>query len=181
MAGGGSSFVLGGQATQTFILMGQGIAVDSAGDICVIMTQGSGASGQVLKVAPNGIIAAVAGNPASPFSLTNIGDGGPATRAYIAPTGLAVDTSGNLFLADAGLNRIRKVSPAGIITTVAGSNTARALGAMADPLPEQGLARPAGVAVDTAGSLYIADAGNYRIRKLTSDGITYNSRYGPAG
>lgn len=170
VAGGGSSFVLGGQATQTFILMGQGIAVDSAGDIFVVMTQGGGASGQVLKVAPNGIITAVAGDPTAPFSLTNIGDGGPATRAYIGPTGLAVDAGGNLYLADAGLNRIRKVSPDGIITTVAGSNTSNYSGD-GGPATSAGLNRPAGVAVDAAGSLYIADAGNYRIRKVTSDGI----------
>jgi len=169
VAGGGSNVKLGGQATQTAILMGQGLAVDSAGDIFLVMTEGGGASGQVLKVAPNGIITSVAGNPSAPFSLTNIGDNGPAASAYIAPTGLAVDASGNLYLADAGLNRIRKVSTSGTITTVAGSNTSNYTGD-GGPATSAGLNTPMSVAVDAAGNLYIADYGDYVVRKVTPDG-----------
>ena len=168
VAGGGSNFTLGGQATQTFLLIGNGLAVDSSGNIFLTMIVGSGASGQVLKVAPNGIITAVAGDPNRVASLTDIGDGGPATSAFIAPVGLAVDSAGNIYIADA-TNRIRKFAPGGTINTVAGSNTSNFSGD-GGPATSAGLHGPSGVAIDAGGSLYIVDSLNYRVRKVSPDG-----------
>jgi uncharacterized protein (TIGR03437 family) len=165
VAGGGSNVTFGGQATQTFIQMGQGITVDGQSNLYVV-TPGGGPSAQVLKIAPNGIITSIAGSPL--FTTTALGDGGPATAAYIAPVGLAVDGSGNLYLADA-LNRIRKISTSGIITTIAGSNSSNYSGD-GGPATSAGLNMPSGVAVDSSGNIYIADAGNYRVRKVTPDG-----------
>mgnify|MGYP001610709712 FL=1 len=110
------------------------------------------------------VITTVAGNGSPGFS----GDGGAAVEASLnVPAGLAVDAAGNLYIADYNNNRIRKVSPGGIITTVAGNGIA---GFSGDGGPAIGarLNGPQGVAVDAAGNLYIADAGNYRVRKVSS-------------
>ena len=99
------------------------------------------------------------------------GDGGPATSASLnEPAGVAVDPAGNLYIADQFNDRVRKVSPGGIITTVAGNGD---LGFSGDggPAVNASLARPTGVAVDAAGNLYIADQLNHRIRKVDTGGV----------
>jgi uncharacterized protein (TIGR03437 family) len=133
---------------------------------------------RVRKVTPQGIITTVAGNGTSGFS----GDGGPAIAAQLnpspnimdAPWGVAADAFGNLFIADLGNNRIRRVTPQGIITTVAGSGTVGSLGGGfsgdGGPATAAQLKAPVGVAVDASGNLFIADQGNSRIRKMTPQG-----------
>ena len=117
------------------------------------------------------------------------GDGGPATAAGLyEPNQLTVDGLGNVYIADAGNNRVRKVSSAGIITTVAGNGAATDTGD-GGPATAAALVAPLAVALDTAGNLYIADAGNY-IRKINTAGIistiagngtaNYTSDGGPA-
>ena len=115
-------------------------------------------------------ISTVAGNGIADFS----GDDGPATAASLyLPSDVAVDPSGNVYIADTANHRIRKVGPDGTITTVAGTGTP---GGRFNPL-EDGpaitalLNSPSGVAVDASENLYIADSENYRIRKVTPDGI----------
>ena len=99
------------------------------------------------------------------------GDGGPATAAQLNfPTGVAADAAGNLFIADTFNNRIRKVSANGIITTVAGTG-ARGFGGDGGPATAAQLNYPQGVAVDAAGSLFIADTGNMVVRKVSASGI----------
>ena len=171
VAGGGGSVTLGGQAVDTELLLGQGLAVDSKNNLFLVMTIGGGASAQVLKVAPNGVITNYAGDTSAFFSPGNYGDNGPATKAYIAATGLAVDSSGNLYIADGGDNRIRKVDSLGTITTVAGSNTSNYSGD-GGPATSAGLNLPMQVAVDSSGNLYIADRNDYRIRKVSGGIIT---------
>jgi len=96
-----------------------------------------------------------------------LGDNGPATSAYLnQPQGVAVDSVGNLYIADWQNNRIRKVSN-GLITTVAGTGTRGYSGDNGLATSAQ-LAYPAGVAVDSAGNLYIADTSNSRIRKVSN-------------
>ncbi len=129
----------------------------------------------IFKLDRSGIVTRVAGSSKTGYS----GDGGPATDAKMnivfgnasAPSaGLAVDRSGNLFIADTSNHAIRRVSPAGIITTVAGTGVA---GFSGDDGPAVGaqLAYPWGVAVDPAGNLFIMDAFNYRVRKVAVSGI----------
>jgi sugar lactone lactonase YvrE len=138
------------------------IAVDSKGNIFFT----DGYANRIRKVAPDGYIMIVAGNGTRGFG----GDGGPATAAQLAPASIAVDSAGNLFIADYWNHRIRKVVPSGLITTIAG-NGARGFGGDGGPATSALLAAPKCVAVDFAGNLYIADSGNNRIRKVTPDGV----------
>ena len=129
----------------------------------------------------NGIIATVAGNGTVAYS----GDGGAATNASLnAPQGVAVDASGNLFIADLNNNVIRKVSTSGIITTVAGNGSPGYSGD-GGAATNADLNFPYGVAVDTFGNLFIADTFNNCIRKVNfSQGPTlalYNVTAANAG
>jgi NHL repeat-containing protein len=123
---------------------------------------------RVLKMAPDAKLSFYAGNGTAGFS----GDGGPATAAQLnaAFMGMAVDTAGNLFLADQNNNRVRKVSADGVITTVAGSGTmGNGKGGFSGdggPATAAQLSVPNGVAIDAAGNLYISDGLNRRIRKV---------------
>src|ERR1039458_10027387 len=151
----------GGPATSTGLYLPWGVALDASGNL-FITDQGNY---RIRKVSVSGIITTVAGNGVMGFS----GDGGPATSAsFSALAGVAVDASGNLFVADTGNYRIRKVSVSGIITTVAGNGV---LGFSGDggPATSAALYDPDGVAVDTSGNLFIADTGNGRIRKVSAD------------
>lgn len=150
----------GGPATRASLGDPSGVAVDAAGNIYVA----DGFNHRIRKIS-SGIITTVAGNGIYGFS----GDGGAATRAMLYwPMGPAVDAAGNLYIADYANNRIRKVSPTGIITTLAGGGAA--LGD-SGPATAAMLNHPAGVAIDAAGNIYIADNGNGRIRKINTAGI----------
>ena len=157
-----SSLADGATATKTFLGGVLGLAVDSAGNLLIADRFGQ----RILKVSSDGAIADVAGNGGKPFS----GDGGPATCAQLAsPEGVAIDGAGNVFIADYGNARIRKVSPDGIITTVAGNGT---YGFSGDggPATSAQLA-PFRVAVDGAGNLFFFDIPNRSLRKVSRDGI----------
>jgi uncharacterized protein (TIGR03437 family) len=123
---------------------------------------------RVLRVAPGAdAVATVAGNG----SAGDAGDGGMAALAQLnQPSTCAVDTAGNLFIADTLNNRIRQVTPAGAITTVAGSGV-EGFGGDGQPATSALLGEPAGVAVTDDGDIFIADTSNNRIRLVTSDGI----------
>jgi uncharacterized protein (TIGR03437 family) len=123
----------------------------------------------------------------STFAGTNCcygfaGDGGPANAAVLNhPVGLAFDSSGNLYIGDSNNNRIRMVSPSGIITTVAGNGNPGSAGD-GGPAINAELNSPFGIAFDPYGNLYIADGGNNRIRVLMTNGtITTVAGNGKAG
>jgi hypothetical protein len=125
---------------------------------------------------PDDLISVVAGNSTQGFS----GDGGPATMAQINnPEGIAVDSMGNLYIADTANNRIRKVTPEGVISTIAGTGTGGFSGDGGSATSAQ-LASPVDVAVDSEGSLYIADFHNHRIRKITPEGVIHTVAGGGA-
>src|SRR5262249_4276015 len=139
------------------------IAMDGAGNLFVADTD----SQRIRKITPSGIVSTVAGNGSAGFA----GDGGPATTAGLNyPAGGAVDDKGNLFIADTRNNRIRKVTPDGMIATVAGTNTSSFSGDDGHASLAT-LNNPRGVAIDGTGSLLIVDTNNHRIRRVGSDGF----------
>ncbi len=147
----------GGPAVNATLTLPQGLATDATGNVYFVSL------GRIRKVDTAGVITTVAGS-GSPLSL---GDGGPATSAGMSPTWVTVDTDGNLYIADTGGNRIRKVNTSGIISTFAGGNLPGFAGD-GGPAIAARLFGPTGVAVDPAGNVYIADTNNIRIRKVSS-------------
>ncbi len=122
----------------------------------------------VRKISTSGTITTVIGNGVTGYS----GDGGQATAAKLAfPLGIAMDGSGNIYVADANNNVVRKVTPAGIISTFAGNGAGKYSGD-GGPATSASLNIPSDVAVDGAGNVYIADAGNNRVRKVSGGTIT---------
>jgi trimeric autotransporter adhesin len=148
----------GGDATAAKLNFPAGVAADVAGNVYI-----ADAYNNVVRrvTASTGIITTVAGNSTGGYS----GDGGAATGARLRfPAGVAVDGSnGNLYIADESNNAIRKVTAAGIITTIAGTGTAGGLGDGGAATAGQ-LNAPAGVTIDGSGFVYIADNGNNRVR-----------------
>lgn len=142
-----------------------GVLVDPHGNLYIADT----GNHRVRFVAmATGIITTIAGNPAdAPFEPTDIGDGGPATQAALdSPIAFALDGDGNLYIADAGDNRVRKISPAtGVISTVAGTGVAGYSGDNVLATTSE-LNHPNGIAVDLAGNLYISDSGNNLLREV---------------
>ena len=134
--------------------------MDSAGNLYI-----AGAH-RIRKIDSTGTITTVAGTGKYGFS----GDGGPAVLAQLMnPRGVAVDSAGNLYIADTGNHSIRKVDSTGTITTFVGTEE-YGFGGDGGPATQARLNDPFSVAVDSAGSLYIADTGNHRIRKVDSTG-----------
>jgi sugar lactone lactonase YvrE len=155
----------GGMANQAVLNSPQGLAVDAEGNLYVA----DSFNDRVRKIDLQGVITTIAGDGVPGYS----GDGGPATQAGLslatgplsgAGQALALDSEGDLFVADGGNNSVREVNVGGVIHTVAGSGQP---GYGGDRVPPRSaLDLPLGVAVDSAGVVYIADADNGRVREL---------------
>jgi sugar lactone lactonase YvrE len=142
----------GGPAITAQLAFPDGVAVDPAGNVYVA----DRAAHVIRKISTGGVISTFAGTGKSGFS----GDGGPATNAQLnGPTGLAFDSTGNLYVADTDNSCIRMISTDGTIVTVAGTN-ARDFGGDGGPAVQAALNQPEGMAADSAGNLYIADTFN---------------------
>ena len=147
----------GGAATSAQLGFPQGVAIDGLGNVYIADTSGN----RIRRVDGNGIITTVAGGVSG-----SGGDGGAATSAQLSqPQSVAIDGLGNLYIADTLNNRIRRVDPSGVITTVAGTGTA-AYGGDGGAAIAASIQHPDGVAVDTLRNVYIADTGNNRIRRV---------------
>jgi sugar lactone lactonase YvrE len=147
----------GGPATQAMLNLPNGLATDTEGNLYIAEFGeflASGFGSRVRKVSPDGIITTVAGIGPPGFA----GDNGPAREAQLnSPFAVAVDSLGNLFISDWGNHRVRKVSPDGIITTVAGGGTGKPSldGA---PATAVALRTLAGIALDAHGNLYVTES-----------------------
>ena len=164
-----------------------GLALDAAGNLYF-----ADETGNTINELSNGVVTTIAGDGTLGFG----GDNGPAASAQLAgPSGIALDGEGNIFFADTGNQRVRRISH-GVITTVAGNGTAGysgdngpATGAQLNfPVPVcmftcrfLSYQYPAGIAVDSSGNLYIADSANQRVRKVSNGVITTIAGNGTPG
>jgi uncharacterized protein (TIGR03437 family) len=157
----------GGAATSADLNAPLGVVVDSSGNFYIADTKND----LVRKVTAADVISTYAGQYALGFAFT--GDGGVATSAaFNGPAAVAMDKAGNLYVVDIGNNRIRKVTAStGIITTIAGTN-GQGFSGDGGLATIARLSRPLGVAVDSSGTVYIADSQNNRIRKVVGSTIT---------
>ncbi|HKY28948.1 MAG TPA: hypothetical protein VJM12_13495, partial [Pyrinomonadaceae bacterium] len=135
-----------------------GVAVDAEG---VVYIADAGESNRIQKIAPDGTITTLAGGS------EGFADGAGAQASFNTPSGIAIDANANLYVADTGNNRIRKVTPEGVVSTIAGDGTA---GYVDGPVAQAQFNGPIGVAVDNVGNVYVADTYNDRIRKISLDG-----------
>lgn len=137
-----------------------GVAADRGGNVYVADTLNN----TVRKISPAGEVVTLAGSPGQ----GGYADGTGAAARFNEPFGVAVDDAGNVFVADASTNAIRKITPAGVVSTVAGGGAA---GSNDGTGTAARLDEPRGVAIDVNGTLYVADYDNHLIRKITSAGV----------
>ncbi|MHB8736286.1 MAG: immunoglobulin domain-containing protein, partial [Terriglobales bacterium] len=157
----GSSGATDGTGSAARFYNPQGAAVDTAGNVYVADSNNS----TVRKVTAAGVVTTLAGLAASSGSADGIGS----AARFSEPTGVAVDNSGNVFVGDFGNNTIRKVTPAGLVTTLAG--LAGATGSTDGTGSAARFYAPQSVAVDAAGNVYVADSINHTIRQVTAAGV----------
>jgi gliding motility-associated-like protein len=159
IAGTGSAGSANGIGTAASFNEPFGVATDVKGNIYVA----DHLNNLIRKITPDGTVSTLAGSGATGFA-----DGAGAAATFNNPTGVAVDVSGNVYVADVSNNLIRKITPGGVVTTLAGSRlngSANGMGAAAS------FSNPSGIAVDVAGNVYVADLSNNLIRKITPGGV----------
>lgn len=135
-----------------------GVAADAGGNVYVA---DAGESNRIRKISPEGIVTTLAGG------REGFADGAGAAAAFHTPSALALDREGNVYVADTGNHRIRKVTPSGEVTTLAGDGAA---GYADGPAASARFDAPVGVAADREGNVYVADTYNDRVRLVTKDG-----------
>jgi len=157
LAGAPSSGSTDGQGSSALFTLPSGVAFDDVGDVYVVEL----GSSTLRKISPSGYVSTLAGTAFKPGSMDGTG---PAAE-FTGPQGVAVDPFGNIFVADTGNQTIRFVTPDGTVVTVAGQpgilGSADGIGGAAQ------FNSPQGLAVDSSGNVYVADAGNDTIRKIT--------------
>jgi sugar lactone lactonase YvrE len=150
-----------GTGTNAFFSQPSGIALDSAGNIYV----SDYGNNTIREITPAGVVTTIAGSAGVAGSANNTGT----NALFFHPMGIAVDSATNLYVADYGNDLIRKITPARVVTTLAGS--AGVFGTNNGTGTSAQFYEPEGVAVDPSGNVYVADTGNAAIRKITSGGL----------
>jgi sugar lactone lactonase YvrE len=135
-----------------------GVAMDSSGNVYVADYYNN----MIRKITPAGVVTTLAGS-----GQVGYVDGRGAAASFNYPNSVAVDSSGNVYVADEKNREVRKITPDGVVKTVAGSGT----GSMNGPGNAASFASPSGVTVDSSGNVYVADSGNNLIRKIAPDGM----------
>ena len=152
-----------GPATEAQLCLPAGVAADAAGNVYVADTWNH----RIRKINASGVISTIAGTGVRGFR----GDGGQAAQARLAyPVAVAVDTEGNVYVADSRNHRVRKINASGVISTFAGTGV-RGFRGDGGQAAQARLAYPVAVAADAAGNVYIADSLNHRIRKVQVSGV----------
>ena len=144
----------------TFLFYPAGVALDGAGSVYVA----DSSANTIMKITSAGAVSTLAGTA----GIAGAQDGTGTNGRFNQPVGVAVDGAGNVYVADAGNATIRKITPAGAVTTLAGSAANR--GSLDGTGTAALFSSPAGIAVDGAGNLYVADSVNATIRKITTGG-----------
>lgn len=135
-----------------------GVAVDSSGNVYVA----EAGNHKIRKITPDGFVSTFAGTGTSGST-----DGEGIVASFFSPYGITIDSNGNIYVGDSRNNKIRKITPAAVVTTFAGSGTAGSADALGTAATFN---YPVGVAFDTSGNLFVADRLNNKIRKITADG-----------
>jgi sugar lactone lactonase YvrE len=157
-AGNGSAGSNNGTGTQASFNGPSGIAVDASGNVYVADYHNN----LIRKITSAGVVSTLAGTVINPADTT-----AAAPSVFLGPSGVAVDASGNVYVADSGDNQIKMVNPSGTVTTLAGSgNTGSADG----PGAAATFYNPTGLAIDASNNVYVADFLNSRIRKVAPSG-----------
>lgn len=152
------AITVAGDGSPTTLADPFGVAIDDEGTVYIA---DAGESNRIQKITPEGTVTTLAGGS------EGFADGAGTQASFNTPSALAIDNNGNLYVADTGNNRIRKVTPEGVVSTIAGGGTAGYVDGQAAQAQFNG---PIGVAVDDAGNVYVADTYNDRIRKISVDG-----------
>ncbi|MBO9540924.1 hypothetical protein J7643_10075 [bacterium] len=137
-----------------------GLASDAAGNLYV----GDSWNSSIRKVTPAGVVTTFAGMS----GVSGTADGATSSARFTSPNGMAVDRAGNVYVADTNANTIRKITPDGVVSTLAGASATGSVDATGTAARFN---KPWGVTVDASGTLYVADTENYTIRKITPDGV----------
>ena len=140
-----------------------GITNDASGNVYVSDT----GNNTIRKITPAGVVTTLAG--AAGVTLSGSADGTGAAASFDGPLGIATDASGNVYVADFDSNTIRKITPTGVVTTLAG--TAGVAGSADGTGAAASFGGPDGIATDASGNVYVADSGNNTIRKITKEGV----------
>jgi sugar lactone lactonase YvrE len=136
-----------------------GLAIDASGNIYVSDFENE----EIRKITQAGLVTTLAGSWGQAGSLEGTGS----AALFAGPLGVAIDTSGNVYVADTGNNEIRKITPAGVVSTFAGSTSS---GSVDGTGGAASFSHPSGVTVDASGAIFVADRGNNEIRKITPTG-----------
>ncbi len=166
IAGSETGFADGASTTARFSDP-SGVAIDALGNIIVADRDNH----RIRSIAPDGIVRTIAG------SETGFVDGASPTARFSAPSGVAIDTLGNIIVADRDNHRIRKITPDGVVTTIAGSSDGFTDGTSTMAR----FSEPSGVAIDVIGNIIVADRGNERIRKISRNSLVGTSSCGDIG